>query len=132
MLDENDIVKLLVTYLEKNGYSNIRHAGTSEHGYDIIAEKNNRHLYVEAKGQTSSKEHTKRWGKEFTPNQKMDHVAKAIYKAMKTRNEKTGSEIAIALPSDDVHRDLIMKVLPSLKTLDIEVYLVSEKNIELL
>ena len=39
-------------------------------------------------GQTSSKNHTRRYSKEFTHSQKKDHVANAIYKLMKTKTKE--------------------------------------------
>ena len=85
-------------------------------------------LYVEAKGQTSSKPHTKRYGLEFNRNQKMDHISKAIYSALKTKNRYIDSQVAIALPADDIHIELLEAVLPSLKQLGIEVFSVTENG----
>lgn len=128
MLNENDVIKSLSSYLEKNGYTIESSSDTSEHGYDIVASRSGKYLYVEAKGQTSSKDTSRRYKKEFTHSQKMDHIAKAIYKSMKTMNEKRNSEVAIALPSDDVHKNLIDDVMPFLEKLGIKIFFVDKSG----
>lgn len=128
MLLENDVVKYCIKYLKGEGYQILSSSDTSQHGYDIVAKKNNIIFYIEAKGQTSSKEHTNRYGKEFTPNQKWDHVSKAVYTVMKILNEKENCMVGIALPLDGTHVNLIEKILPSLQKLEIKILFVNEKG----
>ena len=130
-INENDVIKHVSSYLEKNGYEIISSCDTSQHGYDLIATKGGKYLYIEAKGQTSSDPNSSRYGKEFDHSQKVDHVAKAIYKTMKTQNQEKNCKTAIALPSDNVHKNIITNILPSLKKLDITTFYVDEKgNVE--
>ncbi len=129
MLFENDVIDSVIQYLKKKGFNIRSSSDTYSHGIDIVAEKDGRMMYVEAKGQTSSKPHTKRYGLEFTRNQKMDHVSKAIYSALKTKNLYSGSLVAIALPADDVHRELVTAVLPSLKQVGVQVFLVTQDGV---
>lgn len=79
MLIENQVIEYVVQYLQEGGFEIETVSRTSERGYDIKAKKGNKFLYVEAKGQTSSKGYN-RYGKEFTKNQKKDHVVKQYMK----------------------------------------------------
>jgi Holliday junction resolvase len=78
MLTENDVANHTAKYLRSQGFEVQGISDTNTHGPDIVASKGDVKLFVEAKGQTSSKSYTNRYGKEFTPNQKWDHVSKAI------------------------------------------------------
>ena len=127
MLNENAVVGNISAYLGKNGYKILKTCSTMEKGYDICAERNGKILYVEAKGQTSSKK-SPRFGKEFSYSQKKTHIAMAIFKTLSTLNEKKAGEFAIALPFDDGHAELIRKVLPSLIKMKIKVFLVEESG----
>ena len=127
-LYENDVVDFVIRYLEVNGFRILSSSDTYSHGYDIVAEKDGKKLYIEAKGQTSSKPGTSRYGKEFNRNQKMDHVSKAIYSALKTKNQLPRSQVGIALPADEVHIELIEAILPSLKQIEVQVFLVADNG----
>ena len=81
MLTENDVVRAVAEHLRRGGWHILSTSNTGETGYDILAKAGGTTLVVEAKGGTSSKPVTKRYGKPFTPNQKFDHVAKALYTA---------------------------------------------------
>jgi len=126
MLFEDTVIEAVIEYLDKDGYRIIQRSTASQQGYDLVAKKEGKRLYVEAKGQTSSKPGTKRYGKEFNSGQKFDHVAKAVLKAMQALTEDKGSESGIALPSDPGHVRLVNSVLPSLKEIGLRVFLVDE------
>lgn len=66
MLTENNIVDILSTYLEKVGYDILQKLWTGQKGVDIIARREGQKLFIEAKGETSSKSYTNRFGKLFT------------------------------------------------------------------
>jgi len=132
MLTENHIVSLLTDYLKKKGYKIIQSLQTGDKGIDIIAQNNTHVLYVEAKGETSSKSYTKRYGKLFSNNQIKSHVSKALLASMVLIDSKpltTKSKVAIAFPDTEGHRNLVDKILISLKSLDIKVFWVSQDNI---
>lgn len=132
MLTENDIVEKLSTHLEKEGYEILQSLGTGEKGVDIIAKRNRQTLYIEAKGETSSKSHTNRFGKPFTKNQIKSHVSRAILTSMKILTSKPsgqGTAVAIALPDTDGHRNLISEIYQPLKKLDITVYWINQNSI---
>ncbi len=128
MFTENDVIEYVKSHLDKQGYDKLRSCDTTQQGYDIVAEKDGKKLYVEAKGQTSSKQYSNRFNKEFTHSQKKGHVAKAIYKAMKTQTMEKNCEVAIAFPSTDIHIKLIKNVLPQLKKLGILIFIVDDSK----
>jgi len=125
MLFEDTVIDAVLEHLKEKGYKILLRSTASQQGYDLVAEKEGKKLYIEAKGQTSSKPGTKRYGKEFNSNQKFDHVSKAILKAMQAL-EHPGAESGIALPNDPCHVRLVDSVLPSLKKIGLRVYLVDE------
>jgi Holliday junction resolvase-like predicted endonuclease len=127
MLTENDVIKNVAEELNKTGYNNIETVDTFQKGYDIIAEKNGIKLFIEAKGQTSSK-HSNREGKEFTHAQKKNHVAMAVYKTMQTIENNKGCKVGIAFPGDIAHRKIIERIRPSLDKLKINVYFVNDNK----
>ena len=129
MLTENEVVKFTAKFLKENGYDINKINSTNDRGYDIVAEKNGVPLYIEAKGQTSANKNSNRYGLEFDSGQKMDHVSKALYYLMKTHNMYPKSKVAIALPSDQRHLDLIENISHSLSKLEICVYFVSENGL---
>jgi hypothetical protein len=99
----------------------------TEHGHDVIAERNGERLFVEAKGAGSSKEGTARYGREFSRNQVFDHVAKAVLKAMRVVNAGDG-RAGIALPDNADHRREIEQIRAALHASGIAVFLVSDSG----
>ena len=124
MLFEDTTIDCLINHLKEKNYQILSISDATQHGYDLVAEKDGRKLYIEAKGQTSSKPGTKRYGQEFTSSQKFDHVAKAVLKAMQTLNQESESESGIALPYEPGH----IKLIDSILQLLIEYYAVSYDN----
>jgi len=132
MLTENDVVQAVVNHLKKNGFKILNQATTVQRGIDIEAKgkKTKVHLFVEAKGATSSKPKTKRFGKLFNGNQIESHVSRAILKLMKIASnmpENRDMKVAMALPDNEGHRKLIEEIYPSLIRLRIGVLWVNDK-----
>ncbi len=131
MLTENDVIETLANYLVKNNYIIKKSCTTTQRGIDLIAERDNEVLYIEAKGETSSKESTNRFGLSFNNNQIKSHVSRAILSSMLILQEKPDglkTKVAIALPDNLGHRELILKILHPLKSLSIKIFLISEKG----
>jgi hypothetical protein len=124
MLTENDVIEAVVSHLEHSGWAIISTCSTGQRGIDILAERQGAKLAIEAKGGTSSKL-TKRHGKPFSAGQKATHVAVAFLTAARVVSEGKQSA-GIAFPNDRRHMDLIRRILPALRTLKIEVFLVGE------
>ncbi|MBP6859114.1 MAG: hypothetical protein KBC69_00620 [Candidatus Magasanikbacteria bacterium] len=128
MLTENDVVKILAIYLEKEGYKIIQKLTTLEKGFDIVAEKNRITLYIEAKGGTSSKKGSRRYEKPFTKNQVGTHVSVAIMASLKilSKGNKKFKKVAMAFPDNENHRAVIAPIAPLLKKIGIMIFLVNE------
>lgn len=126
MLFEDKVIDAVIRYLKDKGYRILSRSDVTQQGYDLVAEKNGKKIYIEAKGQTSSKPGTKRYGKEFNTGQKFDHVVKAVLKAIQALNQETGSESGIGLPNDPGHMKLVESILPSMKLIGLRIFLVDE------
>jgi len=102
MLNENDVVKAVCSHLERGGYVIRQRCTTKQHGIDIIAQKETgKRLLIEAKGATSSRDGSARFGKNFTDNQVWDRVAKGFYTAvcLHSAHSKSGDRVGLALPA---------------------------------
>lgn len=132
MITENEVVQWLSEYLIRQGYRINRQLTTLEQGIDIDATHiaSGRHLLVEAKGGTSSKESTVRFGRPFSLNQAKSHVAVAFYCAAKMLQKFAPErpQVALAFPDDKNHRRIVEAIAVSLATLDISVYFVDEER----
>lgn len=65
MLTENEVVNATCKEIKNEGYTINQQLSTIQKGIDIVAEKNGIKIYIEAKGGTSSKVGTNRYGKPF-------------------------------------------------------------------
>jgi Holliday junction resolvase-like predicted endonuclease len=133
MLTENDVVEKLVTYLKYNGYIIVKSLNTYEKGIDIIAKNKTEILHIEAKGETSSKQGTKRYGKEFSLSQVKTHISRAILASMEEISKKDKNvkiKVAIAIPNNETHKKVLDKVIPAIKALKIRIYLVGKSSIQ--
>ena len=82
MLTESDVIAAVCDYLRDHAYRVTQQLTETEAGDDIIAvAPDGQQVMIEAKGETSSKSHTTRYGKPFSPSQVLDHVSKAFYRA---------------------------------------------------
>lgn len=135
MLNENNIVKLLAEYLKSNGYEIVQALDTVSRGPDIIADniKTKHRLFVEVKGETSSKEHTNRYGKPFDGKQIRNHIARAVFTAMQVLTSKPAGDktkAAIALPLTAGHQKELETVRNAIKRLDIKVFFVDSNGVK--
>lgn len=132
MLNENDVVKLVSRHLSKNGYQILQSLGTNQRGVDIIAEKKDETIYVEAKGETSSVPSSARYGKPFDSKQINTHVSAAVMSSIKILAEKPSGQqtkVAIALPETPGHLKAIKGIHAILKRLQIDIYWVGKDSI---
>jgi hypothetical protein len=132
MLTENDVVDKMETYFLELGCLIDKKCTTVQKGIDlIIAKPDGGKIYLEAKGETSARDGSKRHGKPFNNSQVHDHVASAIFSTLKNINKysKHNSEFWIALPDTRLHRTKINVVSLSLKKLDIKVVFVSAEKV---
>ena len=128
MLSENDVIQAVCNFLKYHGYRVTSRTTTKQHGVDIVAhhEETGNQFFIEAKGQTSSKENTKRFGKPFNSAQVKVHVAEAFYQVTSLlRKDLIGSRrIAMAFPETSIHKRYLDRIRPAICHLGIEVLLV--------
>lgn len=86
LLTENEVVEIMMSYLNSQGYIIERYATTTQTGIDIEAFKNGNKICIEAKGATSSMKGSARYGKPFNDNQVKNHIGKAVVAALKVLN----------------------------------------------
>src|ERR1700735_270870 len=100
MLTESQVIAAVCRFLRKNGFRVTQHLSEKQRGRDIIAvaENGKREIAIEAKGETSSMSHTRRYGKCFNSGQVGDHVAKALYCA--ARDTSLGIFAGVAFPKN--------------------------------
>lgn len=127
MLDENDVIEALAAHLQREGYEIIQRLHTTEKGIDLVAVRTSGvRLHVEAKGGTSSKEGSNRFGKPYTQSQVFDRVSKGFYSAVALRAKIPSSdEVALAVPDTPVFRKYLVPIAGISSNLNIQIILVS-------
>jgi hypothetical protein len=125
MLTESEVIDAVCEFLKNNGWSIKSHCIETEKGDDIIAIHSKRNLLatIEAKGETSSMEHTSRYGKPFSSTQVKSHVARAFFRAAKSVG--TDHLGGLALPKTRAHISCVAEIEAALRLLRLEVFWVS-------
>ena len=133
MLYEWDVIEAVCKFLSSQEYEIIQKLTESQRGDDIIAVSldGNEKIFIEAKGETSSKKGSTRFGKPFSRTQVRNHVANAFYKAARSLNNNEGQSMrsGIALPKKQDHIDLVKKITKALAILQIEVFWVNSNGL---
>jgi hypothetical protein len=128
-MDENAVVNAVCEHLEAEGYKILSRLTTSQQGIDVEAQHKShfRKVLVEAKGGTSSKPESARFGRPYTRSQVFDRVAKGIFTCLQLRAANPNCEqarILLALPSGEWFSKYIESVGETLRRTDIEVWFV--------
>jgi len=125
MIDENAIVGAVCKHLQQQGWEITSRCQTNQRGIDIVAEHPRLgRCVVEAKGGTSSKEGTARFGKMYSGSQVFDRVAKAFYTAAALKDDPKyqGASVFLALPDESRFRKLVERIATPLTALDIRIF----------
>ncbi|MFG6444728.1 hypothetical protein ACFXQA_05585 [Microbacterium sp. P07] len=123
-LNEDDVVRAVMAYLESEGWTIDSFALSHQRGDDIVASRGHERLVIEAKGDGSSKRSTARYGEPFTRGQVRTHVAVAVARAMRVASAGAARG-AVALPGSEFHRVEIDGISPALRQLGISVFWVA-------
>ncbi|WBW95259.1 hypothetical protein [Oceanirhabdus sp. W0125-5] len=129
---ENEVINAVVSKLKSFHFKVLSTCNTKERGIDIISEKDNYKLLIEAKGGTSSKENTKKYGVPFDRNQAKTHISVAILKTMEliTKYKDQPEYIfGIALPYEKNHLEFIERVKYTLNELGIVIFWVKREEV---
>lgn len=129
-MDENDVIDLVCARLVSQGYEITQRLTTVERGVDVIARnRTNEHRYfVEAKGGTSSREGSNRFGNPYTQSQVFDRVAKGVFTCLELRAKHPDRErnhILLALPDARWFRSYMTAVIAQLRDAGIDVWFIA-------
>ena len=132
MLNENEIIDAVCPYLEANGYRIIQRLSTTEKGVDIVGQRigTSEIINVEAKGGTSSRAGSSRFGKPYTKSQVFDLVSKGFFATCRlvSKRKNESESVMLAVPDESWFRTYIESISPALSTLQIKVLLVSDSR----
>jgi hypothetical protein len=106
---------LVCSALRKAGWNIERFADTSQSGVDVVASRGKHGLYIEAKGVTSSKELSTRFGKVQNSSQIFIQTATALLRCAELRSGNTDADVCIAIPDHDSFRKRIERIEMVLK-----------------
>lgn len=123
MLYEDDVTDAVCAELERRRWTIVQKLRATQKGDDIIAVRGTERLLVEAKGETSSRPTTGRYGAAFDSGQVNSHVSRAMLRAMRVVSE--GCQAAVAFPEENLHRLEIEKVRIAIERLGVAVCWVS-------
>jgi hypothetical protein len=125
-LSENDVVDAVCSFLVASGYSIQQRRLTTETGDDVRAARSSTPallLSIEAKGATSARATSVRFGKPFDSAQVRVHVAEAVFKAVQVLSRPDeDAQAGIALPDNRLHRNLVATVQPILDELGVVLF----------
>lgn len=130
VLDENDVIDAVCRHLEEHGYSLEQRLETTQKGVDVIARHvpTGRRLFVEAKGGTSSRKGSSRFGKRYTQSQVFDLTSKGFLATVRNHVERRhddGDLAALAVPDLEWYREYLGAIRPAVEQLGIMVLWVS-------
>ena len=130
MLTENDVVMIVSSELQCKGFKIEQQLTTNDTGIDIEAISPEGVYYgIEAKGATSSKVESSRYGREFNKSQVKTHIGVAIVAAFRLKNKRKDAIAVIALPDNANHRSLIAEMHKPLCDSGVEIWLVNKEGI---
>jgi Holliday junction resolvase-like predicted endonuclease len=129
---ENEVIEAACRFLEGRGYEIVQRLLTSERGVDIIARRPSgvsREIHVEAKGATSAREGSPRFGIQYGSTEVRINLAEAFY----TAASATGQTVtrphvvsAMALPDNQLYRRYVQAIAHTLDVLGIGVFWVQD------
>ena len=131
-MDENAVIDILCDHLATEGYVVEQRLMTTQQGVDVIArDALGRRLFIEAKGATSSREGSARFGKGFNASQVFDRVAKGLYTGLCLRAQhpdKRREDVALAFPDTPEFRKRLEPIRQQLTDAGVVVFLTSSSR----
>jgi hypothetical protein len=132
-MNENAIVDAVCGRLVGEGCEIVSRCTTTQRGIDVLARTaKGQHYYVEAKGGTSTREGSPRFGKAYVPSQIFDRVAKGVFTCLQLRSKhpNTSDErVVLALPDDERFRAYVQSIEPQLRAVAIDVWFISNADV---
>lgn len=129
ILYESQVIDAVCSFLKSQGFVIEQRLTEIQRGDDIRAKKDNLTFYIEAKGETSSKSHTKNYGKEFKTAQVRSHVSAALYKSCEVLTEHSQDpevRVGIAFPDNEKHKKYVDRIRCGIEKLGITLFWVDQ------
>jgi len=133
-LTENDVIRAVCNFLKQSGYQIDQQLNTTQRGDDIIATKTSgtkMTLCIEAKGATSARKNSNRYGRPFDSAQIKVHVAEAVFKSIQVLNRNSQNlyiQAGIAFPDETLHHKYLDLVRPKLDSMGVVVFWVKDEK----
>jgi hypothetical protein len=130
-MDENEVIEAVCRHLQQNGFVVKQRRHTTEHGVDIIAvdPRSGRTIYIEAKGGTSSRDGSARFGKPYTQTQVYDRVSKGVFTALQLRaqySDRDAAQVFLAVPDSKWFRRYLDSIGSELSAVGLAVLFVDD------
>ena len=122
---EDEIIIILLGYLERNGWAIESHCLGQTHGKDIVAVKSNTTLIIEAKGARAGDNSPTKKRDHFDSGQIKTHFGKALVKILDEKHINPKAKFGIAHPYDKDIKKSIGHLIPFLKNLGVKHFWVS-------
>lgn len=121
VLDENALVSFVAAWLRGEGFDVKQALTTKQKGIDIVAERGPETWLIEAKGATSSRADSPRFGRSFSSQQAHNRIAKAFYTGAKlaAANAGPGVRILLAIPDHPMFIKFVTPIRPAFDVLKI-------------
>ncbi len=126
-MDENEVVISVCTRLVAMGCKIDRQLTTKEKGIDVVAHNlaSGHKFFVEAKGGTSSRDGSARFGRAYSLSQVFDRAAKGVFTCLELRakySDRENEHVILAVPDSISFRKYLEPILEQLKGAGIEVW----------
>lgn len=118
-LTENQVIELLMKWLENNNWKIKNYCLDNKRGNDIEAIRDGKKLIIEAKGAKANDNSKIKKRDFFSSGQIKTHFGKAIVKLLEEKVKYPDSLIAIASPYDQSLIKAIGQIIPLLKGIKI-------------
>ncbi|MFA5162246.1 MAG: hypothetical protein WC421_08365 [Elusimicrobiales bacterium] len=125
-MDENAVIDAVCQYLKIEGYIIESVLTTTQKGIDITARHEQKGvLLIEAKGGTSSRRGSARYGLSYTETQVLDRVARGFFTIAELKNKYPNASVALAVPKTPYFLKYLARIEKSLLLLNCQVLLVN-------
>ena len=128
-MDENEVIKHLIKYLQSNGWEIVSHVLAGQRGVDVVAiDVSGQRWHIEAKGGTSSNPLSARYGQPYTQAQVFDVTSKGLMQCLHRIAEDDSIRVALAYPDGRYFRRYIDPIKPSLSEIGISLFCIQENT----
>ncbi|MFA5687776.1 MAG: hypothetical protein WC959_01280 [Kiritimatiellales bacterium] len=124
-MDENETIEKLCDFLIKQGWKIKSKVLAGERGIDVEAiDPNNKLFLIEAKGSTSSKKGSSRFGKPYKKTQVFDVASKGLMLCFHHLMKKSSCDIGFVYPANKHFSFYIDPLVPMLTSIGLTLFCV--------